>query len=80
MWNYSSTFYPIYIQIGLEKGEADKNVKVTSFDVTEGSKKGDNFACVMKVIFTKPTAGGHYAGLLLLTFRWSILAAQNWPL
>ena len=36
-------------QLGLEKSEAEKRVSVKDFKVTEGSNKGDNFACVMKV-------------------------------
>jgi hypothetical protein len=36
-------------QLGLDKTEAEKRVAVKDFKVTEGSNKGDNFACVMKV-------------------------------
>jgi hypothetical protein len=35
--------------LGLEKCEAESRVAVKEFTVTEGSNKGDNFACVMKV-------------------------------
>jgi hypothetical protein len=37
-------------QFGFEKSEATKRISIKNFNVTEGSKKGDNFACVMKVI------------------------------
>ena len=36
-------------QYGFEKSEAAKRISIKNFNVTEGSKKGDNFACVMKV-------------------------------
>ena len=34
-------------KLGLDKDSAD--IRVKEFRVTEGSNKGDNFACVMKV-------------------------------
>ena len=36
-------------QYGFERSEAGKRITIKHFDVTDGSKKGDNFACVMKV-------------------------------
>jgi hypothetical protein len=40
-------------QLGLDKTEAEKRVAVKDFKVTEGSNKGDNFACVMKVNYIR---------------------------
>ncbi len=36
-------------QYGVEKSAAAKRISIKNFNVTDGSKKGDNFACVMKV-------------------------------
>ena len=39
-------------------GKDESKVKVTGFEVTEGSKKGDNFACEMKAVKVKAVVDG----------------------
>ena len=41
----------IACQIGLDKSEAEKQILIKGFEVSEGSSKGDNLMCILKVIF-----------------------------
>lgn len=41
-----------------ELGISDSKIKLHGFEVGEGSKKGDNFACVVKAIIAKASIDG----------------------
>ena len=40
----------IACQIGLDKSAAEKQILIKGFEVSEGSSKGDNLMCILKVI------------------------------
>jgi hypothetical protein len=55
-------------QYGVEKSAASKRISIKNFDVTDGSKKGDNFACVMKVLLVAQMTKMFIQNSLILVF------------